>query len=531
MKMRFLLSAILLAFLSIPLTAAPQPKYKNVWLTGCARYDGYVMKKLPQGEGKITVYCSQDIEKKDVLSGEFTSDGRVVGAALKFAGDLIYTGEVSYELDDYSITYTLYGGSIEVYTYYKQVPIKNNDYYSDAGQMTRVLVNTSIKPESNVRKPVVFHIKDSLVLTREYHDFSITDAVLDADVVTSSLSRLDNLIVKDLDAFLEASYKPTMHYTQHFQLTSDGCKLTKADNYKISIGENIFMTCETVKVQNEFGLIDKYIEYNVENSQLGLLHFFCLENNGLSPDGPMMGDPNIVKYYMARLERKVGDGVVIYDYEADENWVSYCSPENQQLVESLEYDYDKPYRKVDSSSECNKGVLKVVYGDGRTFIGKFRCDSGDPFRAALLLKSLPEQTDWCDGVLKSPDGTEVVYERGYAMDEILQHIKEKRLARDEEFRKEQEAIKAEERKKQQEKQQLYNKYGQKYVDTIVESGGRKILVGTPLELVKGYCYTELYVDRGSEQRYYWYGYDYVGDKVYLGSFWARNGKVISVTYL
>lgn len=98
------------------------------------------------------------------------------------------------------------------------------------------------------------------------------------------------------------------------------------------------------------------------------------------------------------------------------------------------------------------------------------------------------------------------------------------------------AAKKEAEQKRKEKQALYTKYGQKYVDALVNNG--EILVGCPIGLLKDKCRIELSSNSGNGQVYHLYSTvsnysrsGIIGDKRtdWTHTIWVRNGRVTGVT--
>lgn len=525
--------AILLAFLSISLMAAPKPKYKSIWLSGCACYDGYQIKKVPEGEGKLTVYNPENIKIKDVLSGKFAGN-KVTDATLTFAGDLIFDGDVSYRLDGTSVTYTLHKGSFTVYTYYKE-----NKYIVDGveqpfvpvGWESVILVNSSIKPESNPRGVAKFEVIDSLVITRQYRGFKTNEVRLQTEKRGVSQTALN--IFKHLSAFADKDYKPYILYNQYLELTSEGFRMTKSPESKLYIGEHQYLDCYSTSTDG-----NGYTKYELKNSALGTVSFHG-ENNF---DWRLHVAE--VFYTDAFVERKIGDGSIIYDHNVTD-WKKFCSDENMQLLNQYGVSYGAEPKIVSGvccrSYNYNGGAtyLTVKYGDGSVFVGLFKTDDlmseREPLFAALTIPQLPEKSRLAEGVLNCPNGKQVVYKDGYTLDEIIKFKKTKDREWEEYLA--QEAKKKQDEQLQKQKQlesltkSLKQKYG-KYADTILNSGGREILVGTPFGLIEEVGHmisTRLEIDHGSSKCYDWFVItdDY---KYRKGYFWVRDGKVSSVVY-
>ncbi len=178
---------------------------------------------------------------------------------------------------------------------------------------------------------------------------------------------------------------------------------------------------------------------------------------------------------------------------------------------------------------------KLTYADGTVFSGSFS-NYGQTNGDKLDNKS------YYEGVMYDSTGTEIDdYQNG--ANRAQRALAEQARIAEEEARiaEEEAAAKAKALAEQKKKQELYNKYGKKYVDTIVNSGGKEILIGTPLSLLKAFekerflgvlLELTLEVNWGNEARYKWWtarpDNEYWGTT--MGYIWIRNGKVASISY-
>ena len=519
---------ILLFFLSISLMAAPKAKYKSIWLSGCACYDGYQIKKIPEGEGKLTVYNSQDVKCKDVLSGKFI-DNKVTDATLRFAGDLIFEGDVSYKLDGTSVTYTLYKGSFTVYTYWKNKYIVDGvePQFKPVDWESRILVHSSIKPESNPRSVIRFDVADSLVVSRQYRGFDTKHEALVVGASTRKLSLMSKRFIEDFKPLCDNNFEYKETYNRLLNINRGGFSINsdKEKYFKLHIGTDKYAEC--------FGKGYSSFKYVLSNNEERLIVGYT--DNPYSPD------------YLGTelLERYMDGGVItISKTIAEKDIDKSFSAENRAIYNSIKHwpvqdNYPQKY---------STGYIQIKYSDGSIYTGSVGSQYygglsssvvSNTIRTVLSYKNLPDRTHYNYGVLDYPDGRQVAFCRGYTLEECVRQSenREEQIKAEEQAEKqaEEQARKDAELKRQREMQTLSNKYGKKYVDTIFESGGRKILVDTPFGLIKeveakgDMIDIRLDIDRGTSKCYDWFVHTKVGRYKY-GYFWVSNGKVTYVSY-
>lgn len=191
--------------------------------------------------------------------------------------------------------------------------------------------------------------------------------------------------------------------------------------------------------------------------------------------------------------------------------------------------------------ENNRFILTLP--DGRIFAGRLAhesCIPGTPLyrghkdatddsrggnNAQLILGS--ELQPWT-GDFELADGTIEHLEMGWSSKQLAE-------AKAKEAKQEEEQKKQEVAAKQKAQQDLYNKYGKKYVDALLNDG--KILVGCPIGLLKDKCWIELSSNNGTAQVYHLYSQvsnynrsGIIGDKRtdWTHTIWVRNGRVTSI---
>lgn len=516
MKTR-LVTVLLLTLLSIPLISAPKPKYKSIWLSGCACYDGYQIKKVPEGEGKLTVYNPENIKVKDVLSGKFTGN-KVTDATLTFAGGLEYKGNMSYKLLSDGIEYTLTGGDIKVYQCLGRGIDGDCEVFSAVPEF---------RLEEIFRvEEIYFNITPDSPKTilRKYSGFETKHEAFMLNMSEKNISRASQRLIKDFKPLFKDNfeYKETYDIFLNINRGGYGVDLGKEKYFKLYIDTDRYIECfrdrrsfKYVLSDDKGRLIVSYGEYS---------HFVDYDGTEI-------------------LERYIDGGIVTVSKTLTEKTDirKSFSAENEAMWKSIKH--WPPLIK--HSQEHNTGIVQIKYSDGSIYTG--RLGTQYPYRESdsevsntiltvLSYKNLPDRSLYDFGVLNYPDGRQVVFNRGYTLEECVRYS-ENRAAKiwaeeQAERQAEEQAKKEAKLKRQQEIQRLSSKYGKKYVDLIFESGGREILVGTPFGLIEEVGHiisTRLEIDHGSSKCYDWF-FITDGYKYRKGYFWVRDGKVSSVVY-
>lgn len=471
MRAKFTIIAILLVFLTFPMMSAPKPKYKSLWLSGCACYEGYTIKKAPEGDGVLTIYYPKDINRKDIIKGTF-KDGKVIDATLSLNDNkVVYVGTISYVINPDSASYTIYEGELNGFSF-----------------------------------------KDSLTIHRNYSDFKTNRIVLQRNQKTKSKSSSEETaLFSHLSYLIEEGHEPSMNILYRLELTTDGYfiqKSTPDDMWSLGGGRYLKRT--------QYGF--RRTAYELIHSNSDSLYVTIYNNNGGYLD--LAGGDNMVK-------RVFENGTVFYSEENRIHWDDYCSDVDKNKIDLLPYDRHLPKGAV-KDDECCQYTITIEYVDGTVFRGWIKSNERNACKMILMLSKLPDKADIGYGVIDYPDGSSVTYMNGMLLDEVIEYDN---TVRNQEEAEAQRAKAEKELKYQQYKQQFY-KYGKKYVDTLFDSNGHKMLVGTPLELLQKYehCDLDLDIDHGDSKCYDWYWED-AFVRIKQGYIWVRNGKVTSVVYL
>ena len=183
----------------------------------------------------------------------------------------------------------------------------------------------------------------------------------------------------------------------------------------------------------------------------------------------------------------------------------------------------------------NRPTMRMTYPDGKFFVGKFAYKANEGIEEISLdyeaNRWLSEERliPWT-GTYEYPDGTLENLTKGMS-DKELAELKAKEEAAKQKEKEEKEKLNA------QAKQELYNKYGQKYVDILLNES--RFEIGMPIELIKLYFDCRLSYTSAYSQDYDVYGnayrvtntstsingrYHYT--KIYMLS--VRNGKVSNI---
>ena len=493
MKTRLTIVAILLVFLTIPMMSAPKPKYKSLWLSGCANYEGYIVKNTPEGEGKLTIYNHQDIKIKDVITGKF-SNNIVTDATLAFAGGLEYKGDIELNIRPDGIDYILSNGYIQV--------------YKQSVDTIRIQLHSE-------------------TVSRKYDGFDTNGGFWQTSITTTELSNTAKEFIKYFEPILEGENYSAC-YGVSIELKKSRCSIRKNNTqYSINIDDCKSIQCMNNGRRSVFQFNDGS---NVINVGYELETIESVESEG--NDEHLVYFDNSYDYY---IQRSFENGKIIVSSKLGESWRKHCSQENKEKVESILH-YPKWEADVYDLYETTYCV-KIEYADGSSYNGFLFTkqkpsygDSGIPNQIPTILsyKEAPQKDLYSNGVLDLANGEQFVFVSGYELDDVIdygENLEKEILA---EIQAKEQAKK---NKELQEKQQLSNKYGKNYVDALFDSNGDKMLVGTPFELLEKYehCSLNLDVDGGDSKGYYWYWEDaYV--RIKKGYIWVRNGKVTSIVY-
>ena len=408
MNLRSIFTILSTLFLAMSLSAAP--KQKTLQMGTCVIYSGYVEKKAPAGVGMMAVVDPTNSSQMDVIKGTF--NGNVINnAEFVFGYDgPLFSGKMSYEIKDDKIIFTLLDGTLTG-TY-----IRGNRFY---GRPDEASFSISIK--------------DSVIISKTYHDFAISPVRISTRVTTSAreYERVNPDAPMSSSTILRSAYhlaeqlERSTGITQTYHLT-----LTLKDKNCV-IGTDEYKTCKRFDLPN-----GAYIEetgnqiYTLKNSK----NYFKLSPNGV-----------VVK-------KVFKDGLIEYDsnkgFDFDEskgyadaflNGLSgYLLAENRSVLEGL---HCFPESKV---SGPPTRFLAITCSDGRSFYGELfpgKLTAYGPTATTNYILSLESvatllRPDYCyDGVLNYSDGRQEVYVKGYTLDEVIKYNQENGKARQENLRR------------------------------------------------------------------------------------------------
>lgn len=466
------------------LTLTAQIKERKISYAKCAYYYGPAEKKDPKGEGKLMI--NEDYEGNITITGSF--DGtNVSNAVVDFAYERItFKGKVYYEKTIVDLVYpyiTIYMSEGKLYSGEKLLgEIRNDPFVVTLGCSFGFADIVS----SSGKLYTICNYRENII--NQAISFAGCDKfeVINHDIIPISLGntiKFGNSIKSSspLTLIFENGAKTPLSSSEN------GMSWTRANGDYITFNYNGNST--------QCHLTLKSGSFNYQDNSYTLTHIF--------PNG------------------NVFEGIVA-----------------ETLIKSISHEWLTSVREVQWPWEefCKHAMKgKLTFADGTSFSGEF---SKNGFTNADKL----DDSAYYKGVMYDSTGAEIDdYQNGYnrAQRDSIERAniaaEQERIAREEAERK---AKEEEDRKK---KQQLYNKYGKKYVDSILNSQGKKIIVGTPLALLKEFdgkrllgvlLELRLETDWGDDKCYEWWtanpNNNYLGWD--MGYFWTDNGKVSSVSY-
>ena len=393
MKRRLVLVAIITLVSQILLVAAPKPKEKEIFLSPVVYYKGYVVKKSPCGEGTLAMYYHKDVSKMDLIYGEFRG-GTVENATLLFShGGPIFMGDLSYEIKNDRIEYTLISGTLKG-------EYARTDFRSAKFSITikePVIISRSFS--SFELSPTTFSTI-TRVKAREYKS-------IDPDVPYSGPTLLQRAYY--LAETLEKSYGITQTYP--LEVTLSGINDVR--------GIDGYYSCNRFDLPNGTYIEEVNQGYQLKNSANAF---------SLNPDS-------------VSLKKVFKDGVIQYDShvifdfknfatqsEAILKQISeYLTEENQAILSEIKH---LPESK---NSRMPTSFLKVECSDGRVFYGELRPQglksygptaTIDYILASTSVDSCLQQDIFSDGVLIYPDGRQELYVNCHTGAELVKYKQE-----------------------------------------------------------------------------------------------------------
>lgn len=476
-----------------PLTA--QVKTKQIKICKSVCYEGEALKKTPAGKG--TLYINQGYTSEIRIKGDFDGNN-VSNAEVTFdSNGLSFKGEVSYEKD---IDRALLIFTDKAF----QLTLKEGKFYKSDRALAKIVSPATISFDCNYA-PATYD--PTIVLVEE----------------------------------LRQEARPLLKWAKYFA-GSDDFEIRNPDKVKCVLMDKGLYFKELTSEEKYLAEKESRAEAVFKNGQVCKLYGSEIEWKRPNGDFVVFMSNRLGQLECYEITGK--NNKIRYQRSGDEEGiVSYTFP-NGNTIEGKSQNIPNSFNDVMSPSfeldwkwetdDIFKYLLKLDYerykltfSDGTYYDGTFYCSKveGD---------KLAEQS-YNDGTLY--DSTGQVIER------YMRGVSDTKRAAIE--KAEQQKAEAEKRAKekadQQKKQQLYNKYGKKYVDTILNSAGKKVLTGTPIALLKEFNGTRiagvlleltLDVDWGDSQCYklwtarpdtQWYG-------TTVGYIWVQGGKVTSVSY-
>ena len=378
--------------MALSASAAPKPKMKDVMLSSYVRYQGYMVKKSPSGEGVFGVYYSKDLSKMDVVGGKF--DGNSVSdATLVFSHDgPRFQGELTYEIKEDRIIYTMLKGSL------------SGTYVSNSQKV-----------------PFVISIDKPTSITRTYGDFYLS---------TLNFSSIETFPAREYRSDLKnlpLSKKTKLQRVYELVEGIEGCSgITQTYERQITIsglskvvGKDGYYTCNRFDLSNGAYLLKKGEDYELQNSKNYL----------------WWGSKNVI------LKKAFDNGLISYSTDEDITFVatkSYLENFNNAFKEYYTPETTEAVNKVKYTPEYEIGTkplkrLKIEYPDGRKYYGVLRAQSGfksvtDFFTKINDVSELPSEVYYRDGVLTYPDGRQEVYVNGNKLGQLQEYSQKKEAA-------------------------------------------------------------------------------------------------------
>ena len=371
-RLFFIVVALLSVFASVLAAPAPKPKEKEVFLSPCVRYNGYVVKKSPCGEGKLAMYYNNDVSKMDLIQGEFSGE-TVTNATLWFSHNgPKFKGELEYEVKEDCIIYTLVRGVL-------------------SGEKTQAF-------EINIDNPVS--------ITRKYSDFKLSYTKFSSMVTReTSGGNSSERYVLALARRLEKSRK----VTQTFPLV--------VLMYGINSLNVVYQSdrCNRFDLDNGAYVLRSGNTYELKDSK----NSFVAEYSG-----------DVLK--QLTFKKHFVDGTLVYDSAVNSSEIGhsfssylkhfepYLSVENKNTLQKLVF--------MPDASGKTAEYFELRYVDGSRYHGSILTDSSlrnvigvvnSPVFYASSLESIFSKENYFDGVLTYPDGRQTVYVKGQTLETIV----------------------------------------------------------------------------------------------------------------
>lgn len=439
-------------------------------------YDGEVQKKKPFGNG-VLIVGDKDFRGidnipyiHDKITGTF--DGlSVTNGVLIFSTGIKFKGNFTIDVSDESVSYYLNDGVFDGFNY--------NCYGNRYG-------GRSVKPV--YKHGVSLSLKESVKIQRTIKE---KDFSLQSNEFISSLS-----IDVNPEIYLEKEYSRCFEYayTLAFAFVNEKKSATIHSKVKTEISPAVALDLDADDVTIDFG--DNYVctySYSPDYDRMTIrcnngdslvwlrtgknatLNFKKTVNNN--------GSPYTIECinHSQRLAESNGLFIITKDYNQYDYIVeklgSYINNDTKERIHNA-HDGVKKHKMLIKDDWYIGEPYKYTFNDGSYFIGFI---NSKYVPTILMSKDEPnDKKNWLCGIHFLPTGEQTIYlkgKHGWTLDALEEGIKSEEECVENENRRK----KAKEEQERKRWNELYNKYGQKYVDAIFKQN--KILVGMPEQLL------------------------------------------------
>jgi len=516
---------------------------KDIYLSEQVIYRGKAKKGVPSGAGSLIV-VNKDASCYDVISGEF-ADNVVSNGKIIFSSGFVFTGEITYSIEQECIKYRINNGTLVYYL-----------------------------PESEIQPIVVinYSIRTPLTIARKYNTFNASfsgylDKKMNCALTTTNLPGKDILIKYNLtDSNVDVYY----------QLKDTGKNKWRVDEKYTFV--NSGLTVRYLEKSKELNLsypdgrwiIIPKIEPSTQDFDRAILKAKAANEQAMNKAGKQSGSDleDFYRPYDGSLDSNIcfagndgtadlSDGSAIFQQGEDilrtvqkyptayvfgfsdgkisceMDWVNFMALASSSTSDDKEY-FKKYVMKIKDQTKQHAFYCTIVYKNGSIFRGLCNMETDDVMRFLCDCKTCPQADSYFRGELRTKDGSVTKYFNGWKDDEIeTQYVpyfaenqkrKQEYLAKKEAERREKEARIAAEKKAEKEKiESIREKYGDEvakgYADGLPVVGMPKNLfmeafnkrVGaenrwfTSLKYSSNYsetyyvCWSNIYISSGSRE--------------------------------
>ena len=470
------------SLLAAPLSA--QVKTKKVKICKSVCYEGEVLKKTPAGKG--TLYINQGYTSEIRIKGDFDGNN-VSNAEIKFdSNGISFKGKVSQVFTAKTFQLTLEEGKF----------YRGDDYLLKIASPTTIFFDCNSAPASFDPTIVLFRgLRQEarpLLKWAKYFAGSNKYKIENQDIVECVLNSKD-IYFKELTSGekyrAESESRAVAVFDNGVVCPLHGSKI----EWKRPNGDFvIFNRTEDVVEKYEITGKNSKIRYELDGNRNVVVCYTFSNGNTIEGVAKKINTPNSFKEVMSP------------SFELTCKW------------------------DADDIQKYFGRSFHVTYSDGTNYRGEIANVKVEGDKLA--------QQSYVNGWLYDKTGQKIEgYLHGISDTERAAIEKEKADKAEAER-------KAKEKADNQIKQRLYKKYGKNHVDTIVNSKGKKIVVGMPMALLKEFeeerllgVLLELTLESewGNSKHYHWSAIDetlFGPLRLGIGSIWVNGGRVSAVSY-